>query len=170
MFKALFTELKEITVQILFRLELLHFQFAGVVVALTKPMIPPNSTNTLWRLSIVSLSQNFYFAILWKSSFPDPQGWRNHCLFARRNDNHAFKVPVTLIFFFFFDEKLSHPWIQIKKKTFKFLRLSMGFDRRKIKIWVLTEQIEDWYLWRSTSNLRTACTAFINRKQTRFEL
>ena len=44
------------------------------------------------------------------------------------------KVPVTL-FFSFLDEKLSHPWIQIKKKKrLNFLRLSMGFDRKKIKI------------------------------------
>ena len=38
------------------------------------------------------------------------------------------------LFFSIFDEKLSHPWIQIKKKQLKFLRLSMGFDRKKIKI------------------------------------
>ena len=79
----------------------------------------------------------------------------------------SFKVAVTLIFFCF-DEKLSHLWIQIQKKQLNFLRLSMGVDRKKTKIWVLTEQTEDWYLSRSTSNLCTACTAFINRKQTRF--
>ena len=38
------------------------------------------------------------------------------------------------LFFSFFDEKLSHPWIQIHKKQLNFLRLSMGFDRKKIKI------------------------------------
>ena len=40
------------------------------------------------------------------------------------------------LFFSIFDEKLSHPWIQIQKKqlNFKFLRLSIGFDRKKIKI------------------------------------
>jgi len=38
------------------------------------------------------------------------------------------------LFFSIFDEKLSHPWIQIKKKQLNFLRLSMGFDRKKIKI------------------------------------
>ena len=38
------------------------------------------------------------------------------------------------LFFSIFDEKLSHPWIQIQKKQMKFLRLSMGFDRKKIKI------------------------------------
>ena len=39
------------------------------------------------------------------------------------------------LFFSIFDEKLSHPWIQIKKKKqLKFLRLSMGFDHKKIKI------------------------------------
>jgi len=38
------------------------------------------------------------------------------------------------LFFSVFDEKLSHVWIQIKKKQLNFLRLSMGFDRKKIKI------------------------------------
>ena len=33
-----------------------------------------------------------------------------------------------------FGEKLSHLWIQIKKKQLNFLRLSMGFDRKKLKI------------------------------------
>ena len=37
------------------------------------------------------------------------------------------------LFFSIFDEKLSHPWIQIQEKQFNFLRLSMGFDRIKIK-------------------------------------
>ena len=41
----------------------------------------------------------------------------------------AIKVPVTLIFFIF-DEKFSHPWIQIQKRQLNFLRLSMGFDRK----------------------------------------
>ena len=38
------------------------------------------------------------------------------------------------LFFSIFDEKLSHPWIQIQEKQLNFLRLSMGFDRIKIKI------------------------------------
>ena len=38
------------------------------------------------------------------------------------------------LFFSILDEKLSHSWIQIQKKQFNFLRLSMGFDRKKIKI------------------------------------
>ena len=37
------------------------------------------------------------------------------------------------LFFSIFDEKLSHPWVQIQKKQLHFLRLSMGFDRIKIK-------------------------------------
>ena len=49
------------------------------------------------------------------------------------------------LFFSILDEKLSHPWIQFKKKL-NSSRPSMGFDRKKIKISVLTEQIEDWYL------------------------
>ena len=36
-------------------------------------------------------------------------------------------------FFSIFDEKLSHPWIQIPKKQLNFLCLSMGFDRKKIE-------------------------------------
>ena len=38
------------------------------------------------------------------------------------------------LFFPILDEKLSHPWIQIQKKQLNFLHLSMGFDRKKIKI------------------------------------
>ena len=38
------------------------------------------------------------------------------------------------LFFSIFDEELSHPWIQIQKKQLNFLRLSMGFDRKNIKI------------------------------------
>ena len=38
------------------------------------------------------------------------------------------------LFFSVFDEKLSHLWIQIQKKQLDFLRLSMSFDRKKIKI------------------------------------
>ena len=41
------------------------------------------------------------------------------------------KIPV-ILFFSFLDEKLSHPWIQIQKK--KTIKLSMSFDRKKIKI------------------------------------
>ena len=37
------------------------------------------------------------------------------------------------LFFSIFDEKLSHPWIQIQEKQLNFLRLSMRFDRIKIK-------------------------------------
>ena len=44
----------------------------------------------------------------------------NHCLI------EAIKVPVTRIF----DEKLSHPWMQIKKKTIElFTSLHGSFDR-----------------------------------------
>ena len=38
------------------------------------------------------------------------------------------KVPVILIFFFsIFDEKLSHPWIQIKKQTIELFTSFHGF-------------------------------------------
>ena len=41
------------------------------------------------------------------------------------------------LFFSVLDEKLSHTWIQIKKKN------NLTFD---VFPWVLTEQIEDWNL------------------------
>ena len=66
-------------------------------------------------------------------------GWASGChaggreFDSDRTNTQGLKVPVTL-FFSIFDEKLSHPLIQIKKKQLKFLRLSMGFDRKTIKI------------------------------------
>ena len=62
------------------------------------------------------------------------------------------------LFFFYFGRKVKSSMDTNSKKQLNFLRLSMGFDRKKIKIWVLTEQMEDWCLWRSTRNL---CTAFL---------
>ena len=53
------------------------------------------------------------------------------------------KVPVSLIFFYFWRKVGYNFWRKVgykfKKKQLNFLRLSMGFDRKKIKIWVLTE-------------------------------
>ena len=46
----------------------------------------------------------------------------------------SFSKSLSPIFFSIRDEKLSHPWIQIQKKTIKFFTPSMGFDRKKIKI------------------------------------
>ena len=54
-----------------------------------------------------------------------------------RGKNWRFDVTLkslSPLFFSILDEKLSHPWIQIMKKQLNFLRLSMGFDRKKIKI------------------------------------
>jgi len=71
------------------------------------------------------------------------------------------KVPVTLIFFCFGQKVKSYMDTNLKKKQLNFWRLSMGFDSKKLKIWVLTKQIKDWNLWRSTSNLGTAYTQLL---------
>ena len=58
----------------------------------------------------------------------------NNCLASHKVATVQFLLKSLSPIFFYFDEKLSHSWKQIKKKQYKCLRLSMGFDRKKIKI------------------------------------
>ena len=57
-----------------------------------------------------------------------------YVLFRKRTKIYCILKSLSPLFFSVFDEKLSHLWLQIQKKQLNFLHLSMGFDRKKIKI------------------------------------